>query len=137
MPGRRIKTGVVPCRESAGAACLRGRHELCECELRAQNDVFAGTGGVSHNNRPAGFVPAYLNTETGEARISCYVDGRPAPVSWTAYRNCGSLDAMRWVPLSAPHRLLSPVSCVKDSFSPARRPRWPSPKSETDNDVNG
>lgn len=53
---------------------------LCHCELEHQNEVFAGTGGVSQNNRKSGFIPAYKNTETGEAVVSCFADGRVAPV---------------------------------------------------------
>lgn len=53
---------------------------LCECDLQTQNAEFAGTGGISCNNRDAGFVPAYQNTATGEAVVSCYADGRRAPV---------------------------------------------------------
>lgn len=48
--------------------------------LRAQNQVYAGTGGVSANNRSAGFVPGFLNTRTGVAVVSCFADGQPAPV---------------------------------------------------------
>lgn len=83
--------------DKLGAATHRGRciDGLCEGELQSQNDVFAGTGGISCNNRGAGFVPAYKNTATGEAIISRYADGRAAPVhlleglpmSWVAERD--------------------------------------------------
>jgi hypothetical protein len=53
---------------------------LCDCELDNQNQTFAGTGGVSQNNRDAGFMPAYKNLSTGEAVISCFSNGSPAPV---------------------------------------------------------
>ncbi|MCB1800141.1 MAG: hypothetical protein KDI82_00495 [Gammaproteobacteria bacterium] len=68
---------------------------ICECDLRAQNRAFCGTGGVSRNNRAAGFVPAYFNHETGESVISVYADGRIArvhvldglPESWISARD--------------------------------------------------
>ena len=53
---------------------------LCACDLDNQNARYAGTGGVSFNNRRAGFAPAYLNTDTGEMVVSCFADGSPAPV---------------------------------------------------------
>lgn len=53
---------------------------LCECDLQSQNTVYAGTGGVSRNNRGAGFFPAYHNRLTGESVISRFADGSPAPV---------------------------------------------------------
>lgn len=53
---------------------------LCDCELQVQNAEFAGTGGVSPNNRGLGFVPGYLNTHTGETIVSRFADGLPAPV---------------------------------------------------------
>lgn len=53
---------------------------LCACDLDNQNARYAGTGGVSFNNRQAGFSPAYLNTDTGEMVVSCFADGSPAPV---------------------------------------------------------
>ena len=49
-------------------------------ELQVQNAEYAGTAGVSRNNRGAGFVPAYRNTETGQTVISRFSDGRPSPV---------------------------------------------------------
>jgi hypothetical protein len=48
--------------------------------LLRQNHEFAGTAGVSANNRQAGFVPGYRNCLTGETRISRFADGTPAPV---------------------------------------------------------
>lgn len=57
--------------------CRRG---LNGPELRAQNASYAGTAGVSLNNRGAGFVPAYRNTSTGQTVISRFADGKPSPV---------------------------------------------------------
>ncbi|MCB1825403.1 MAG: hypothetical protein KDJ54_12820 [Candidatus Competibacteraceae bacterium] len=48
--------------------------------LRRQNQVFRGTGGVSAENRTLGFVPAFLDTQTGVVYRACFADGRPAPM---------------------------------------------------------
>lgn len=48
--------------------------------LRQQNQVFRGTGGVSAENRSQGFVPAFLDTQTGQVYRACFADGRPAPM---------------------------------------------------------
>lgn len=53
---------------------------LSNGELRAQNAAFHATGGVSCNNRAAGFLPGYCNLSTGEAVVSRFADGRPSPV---------------------------------------------------------
>ncbi len=68
---------------------------LCHGALRAQNAAFQATGGVSRNNRAAGFLPGYCNVSTGEAVISCFADGSPSPVhlldglpdAWVAERD--------------------------------------------------
>lgn len=81
---------------SAGAAAMPTRSSgICDLDLEVQNKVFSGTGGVSSNNRTAGFVPAYCNHSTGEAVISVYADGSQAPVhvleglpeAWIAVRD--------------------------------------------------
>lgn len=48
--------------------------------LRRQNRVYRGTGGVSQHNRRSGFVPAYYDVRSGRAVVSCFADGKPAPV---------------------------------------------------------
>lgn len=48
--------------------------------LKQQNRQFADSGGVSRNNRCAGFVPGYLNTQSGIAVLSCFANGNPAPI---------------------------------------------------------
>jgi hypothetical protein len=53
---------------------------LCRQELRRENAVFRGTGGVSENNRSLGFRPAFLNTATGETVVSRFANGTVAPV---------------------------------------------------------
>jgi hypothetical protein len=48
--------------------------------LEGQNRVFAGTGGVSPENRDLGFIPGFLDRETGLVYVSRRADGSPAPV---------------------------------------------------------
>lgn len=66
--------------------------------LQRENRDFAGTSGISENNRALGFVPGYLNSQTGMICVSRFADGRPAPIhildglpnDWVALRNsCG------------------------------------------------
>jgi hypothetical protein len=47
--------------------------------LEADNQLFAGTGGISQENRHCGFIPGFLDRETGAVYCSCWADGRPAP----------------------------------------------------------
>ncbi len=56
-----------------GGVCLHNR-------LREENKAFGGSGGVSPVNRKHGFLPAFLDTDTGVVYPSRYADGRPAPV---------------------------------------------------------
>lgn len=63
--------------------------------LRTENLAYAGTGGVSQENRHGGFTPAYLDTRTGIAVPSRYADGALAtvhvldglPPHWVAERD--------------------------------------------------
>lgn len=48
--------------------------------LRQQNRAYQGSGGVSRNNRSAGFSPGYLDSRSGEAMLSCFANGQPAPI---------------------------------------------------------
>ena len=48
--------------------------------LAEENRQYLGTGGVSEGNRTSGFVPAFLNKVTGDVYLSCFSNGRPAPV---------------------------------------------------------
>ena len=41
---------------------------------------FMPTGGVSAGNRCLGFRPAFKDTSSGKVYLSCFADGRPAPV---------------------------------------------------------
>lgn len=63
--------------------------------LRLENAVFAGTGGVSANNRHAGFIPAFREPASGRIEIARYGNGQPAPMhllcglpeEWVVERN--------------------------------------------------
>ena len=64
-------------------------------ELRSENAVFAGTGGISQNNRQARFLPAFRDVETGRVELARFEDGTPAsmhllvgmPDEWVAGRD--------------------------------------------------
>ena len=58
----------------------RVRGILSQQLLHKQNIAYAKSGGVSENNRTAGFVPGYLNTHSGVALRSRFADGKPAPI---------------------------------------------------------
>ena len=66
MPGRKMGYGDpqfdVADRRARGVD-RNGRQRL---NLRQENAVFGGTGGVSENNRLLGFRPAYRNQATGQ-----------------------------------------------------------------------
>ena len=47
--------------------------------LCRQNLVFAGTNGISQNNRKLRFVPAFRDEETGRVEIARFENGKPAP----------------------------------------------------------
>ena len=53
---------------------------MTKSTLKVQNWLFAGTRGVSCNNRAFGFIPGFLDRETGTVYISCNTDGSPAPI---------------------------------------------------------
>ena len=48
--------------------------------LAQENRQYTGTGGVSAGNRAQGFIPAFLDTETGDIYRSRFPNGHPAPV---------------------------------------------------------
>ena len=48
--------------------------------LARENLHYTGTGGVSANNREQGFVPAFLDTQTGAVYRSRFANGMPAPI---------------------------------------------------------
>lgn len=47
--------------------------------LAVDNRVFAGTGGVSQGNQHCGFIPGFMDRETGMVYPSRWADGTPAP----------------------------------------------------------
>lgn len=47
--------------------------------LRQENERYAGSGGISQENRGLGFRPAFRDSSTGIVYPSCFADGRPAP----------------------------------------------------------
>lgn len=49
-------------------------------QLRDENTHFAGTGGRSPENAHLGFRPAFLDFSTQVIYLSCFADGRPAPL---------------------------------------------------------
>lgn len=48
--------------------------------LQRENARFRGSGGVSEENAATGLRPAFLDTRTHTVYLSCFADGRPAPV---------------------------------------------------------
>jgi len=48
--------------------------------LKIQNRYFAGTRGVSRENRGLGFLPGFMDQETGVIYLSCNADGSVAPI---------------------------------------------------------
>ena len=48
--------------------------------LVRENLKYTGTGGVSANNQDKGFVPAFMDTETGNIYRSRFANGLPAPI---------------------------------------------------------
>ena len=48
--------------------------------LKAENKQFAGSSGVSSQNRSLGLLPAFRDSASGKIYRSCWADGRPAAV---------------------------------------------------------
>jgi hypothetical protein len=70
---------MVPTAQNANDPPCTGPR--CQTErLRRENEAFEGTGGISRENRSAGFVPGFLDTASGRVYRSCFADGRPAPI---------------------------------------------------------
>jgi hypothetical protein len=79
-------------------------YALTAQSLGSENRLFAGTGGISRNNRLQGLRPAFHDTESGQVAISCFADGRPSPihllegvpVDWVTVRSaCGGVLAVK------------------------------------------
>ena len=47
--------------------------------LRHENARYRDSGGVSRNNRCAGFAPAFCDSATGRTELSRFASGSPAP----------------------------------------------------------
>ena len=47
-------------------------------QLRVENEVYAGTGGVSQNNHGSRFLPAFRDSESGRVEIARMESGEPA-----------------------------------------------------------
>ena len=48
--------------------------------LTDQNRIFAGSKGISRENRSLGFIPGFLDRETGRVYVSRKADGSPASI---------------------------------------------------------
>jgi hypothetical protein len=68
---------------------------ISEETLAQVNLRYTGTGGVSANNRNQGFIPAFMDTETGNVYRSRFPDGKPAPIHVLAGLPNELLDADR------------------------------------------
>ena len=70
---------------------------MTNSRLRRENRSFRGTGGLSQNNRGAGFLPAFRDLDTGRVELSRLDDGMVAPIhllgglpeNWVVRRNPG------------------------------------------------
>ncbi|NCC29711.1 MAG: hypothetical protein EOM22_16610 [Gammaproteobacteria bacterium] len=91
QPQTRTQLGTT--RDQERARRLHGA--LTQASLRNENVLYARTGGVSRNNGSFGFRPGYLDGASGEAVLSRFADGTPAPVhlldglpdSWVLHRD--------------------------------------------------
>jgi len=59
------------------SACFKA--SLNTRSLPSDNGTVWGTGGISHENRPMGFRPAFYDPTTNKVYLSRYADGSPAP----------------------------------------------------------
>jgi len=71
--------------------------------LRHENDLFAGTNGISQNAGPK-FRPAFLDRSTGVVELARFANGQPAtfhliswlPNEWALSHNAdGSVESVR------------------------------------------
>ena len=74
-------------------------HVLTSRGLRQQCRLFRGTSGASEDNREAGFVPAFLNRDTGEPTFQCtQTDAAHRSTCWMVCRMpslCGETAAAK------------------------------------------
>jgi len=60
---------------------IQTRLQTLSAETLVQENIqYLGTGGVSANNRECGFIPAFLDTDSGTVYRSRFADGKPAPI---------------------------------------------------------
>lgn len=59
---------------------MASKYRASDQSLVQENREYRGTAGVSEGNRSFGFVPAFLDTRTGNVYRSRFADGRPAPL---------------------------------------------------------
>ena len=57
-----------------------GHPPLSPSTLSYQTKIYRGTGGISQENSTQEFLPAFLDTQTGEVCLSCWPNGSPAPL---------------------------------------------------------
>lgn len=57
-----------------------GTPRLTASRIHRENLAFAGTGGVSAENRKRRFTPAFRDDETGRVELSRYQSGAAAPM---------------------------------------------------------
>ena len=71
--------------------------------LQSENLAFAGTSGISENNRAAGLKPAFLDLNTGRIEIARFANGQPAPIhiiNWlpkewaNSFTESGTIDSL-------------------------------------------
>lgn len=53
---------------------------LTQNRIRRENLAFAGTGGVSPENRCCRFEPAFRDEDTGRVELARYANGHTAPM---------------------------------------------------------
>ncbi len=56
------------------------KRALSPAMLGWENQRFAGTAGVSSENRQQGFRAAFMDSASGVVHLSRFADGRPAPM---------------------------------------------------------
>lgn len=54
--------------------------QLTRKTLKEQNHKLSHTAGVSRHNRTRGYLPGFLDKETGSVYPSCKADGSPATI---------------------------------------------------------
>lgn len=59
---------------------LNSTNVYSAANLSIENQQFAGSGGISQNNREEGFLSAFQDTATGRVYQSCFSNGNPAPI---------------------------------------------------------